>query len=568
MFVVDNADLALNILAAGFRSVAVLEDREGFFNLEGLKEYLSSRELLGSCRMDHVYVSACGTKKMNRELERFFEKEYLTHREGWRLFYGKDYLARADAIELVRKELLRFIGAMVFTPTAEPDLDAFHTMNKDGEASSPLDIAIVERIMEENAFFVLGVTPFLYEGGVYREDRGGAKLKEKIRKLMYRRFMRSNAINRIYALLISRPEVQKDFSDLYNYPLSWVNFQNGYYDPVRKIMIPHDPGYLSINQVPASFEPGKKEELLAGGEAIRKYLAVSLPDETEQRMFWEYAGYCMTADTQMQKFLILTGNGGTGKSVMISLIESLVGAENCSCISLQDLNRRFYATGLFGKLLNACGDIPCKAMESTDVVKKAVGEDTLLFEKKGEDAVQFRSHAKLLFSCNGLPENLDDKTDAFYRRLLILEMNHVISDEEKDPRLKEKIRAEMDYAVCMAMEALHDLYERGCFTESEHSLQCIDSLRRMSDSTWAFVSDRLVRKAGSRVDKSRMYALYESYCEENGRMPLGKEKFGEQMVRKGFVAKKHQGIFRYKDTAIREEEFKSVPEDIEIPFDG
>lgn len=568
MFVVDNADLALNILAAGFRSVAVLEDREGFFNLEELKEYLSSRELLGSCRMDHVYVSACGTKKMNRELDRFFEKEYLTHREGWRLFYGKDYLARADAIELVRKELLRFTGAMVLPPTAEPDLDAFHTMNKDGEASSPLDIAIVERIMEENAFFVLGVTPFLYEGGVYREDRGGAKLKEKIRKLMYRRFMRSNAINRIYALLISRPEVQKDFSDLYNYPLSWVNFQNGYYDPVRKTMIPHDPGYLSINQVPASFEPGKKEELLAGGEAIRKYLAVSLPDETEQRMFWEYAGYCMTADTQMQKFLILTGNGGTGKSVMISLIESLVGAENCSCISLQDLNRRFYATGLFGKLLNACGDIPCKAMESTDVVKKAVGEDTLLFEKKGEDAVQFRSHAKLLFSCNGLPENLDDKTDAFYRRLLVLEMNHVISDEEKDTGLKEKIRTEMDYAVCMAMEALHDLYERGCFTESEHSLQCIDSLRRMSDSTWAFVSDRLVRKAGSRVDKSRMYILYESYCEENGRMPLGKEKFGEQMVRKGFVAKKHQGIFRYKDTAIRGEEFKSVPEDMEIPFDG
>ena len=202
------------------------------------------------------------------------------------------------------------------------------------------------------------------------------------------------------------------------------------------------------------------------------------------------------------------------------------------------------------------------------MVKKAVGEDALLFEKKGEDAVQFRSHAKLLFSCNGLPENLDDKTDAFYRRLLVLEMNHVVSDEEKDTGLKEKITAETDYAVCMAMEALHDLYERGSFIESERSRQCIDSLRRMSDSTWAFVSDRLVRKPGSRVDKSRMYTLYEKYCEENGRMPLGKEKFNEQMIRKGFVAKKYQGIFRYKDTEFREEDFEPVPEDMEIPFDG
>jgi len=568
LFVVDNADLALNILGAGFRSVAILEDWEGFFSFEEFRDYLGSTELLGSCRMDHIYVSACGTKKKNQQLDKFFEEECLTHREGWRIFFGKDYLTRIDALELVGKELRHFINSMVIPPSEEPDLDAFHTMNKDGEPASPLDIAIVEQVMEKNDFFVLGVTPFLYDHGVYQEDRGGARLKEEIRKLMYRKFMRSNTINRIYALLISRPEVQKDFRDLYNFPPYWVNFRNGFYDSIRQVMIPHNPQYLSVNQVPFTYDPDNKAESLSGGEAIRKYLAVSLPDEAEQRMFWEYAGYCMTADTQMQKFLILTGNGGTGKSVMISLIESLVGIGNCSCISLQDLNKRFYATGLFGKLLNACGDIPCKAMESTDVVKKAVGEDALLFEKKGEDAVQFRSHAKLLFSCNGLPENLDDKTDAFYRRLLVLEMDHVVTEEEKDTGLKEKISAETGYAVCMAMEALHGLYERGSFIESERSRKCVDNLRRMSDSTWAFVSDTLVRKPGSRVDKSRMYTLYEKYCEENGRMPLGKEKFNEQMIRKGFVARKHQGIFRYKDTAIREEEFEEMPEDMATPFDS
>ena len=48
----------------------------------------------------------------------------------------------------------------------------------------------------------------------------------------------------------------------------------------------------------------------------------------------------------------------------------------------------FYATGMFGKLLNACGDIPCKAMSSTDVVKKAVGEDALVFEKAAWDEMR------------------------------------------------------------------------------------------------------------------------------------------------------------------------------------
>lgn len=103
----------------------------------------------------------------------------------------------------------------------------------------------------------------------------------------------------------------------------------------------------------------------------------------------------MTQDTQFQKFLTLKGNGGTGKSVAVSLIQYVVGITNMSSISLQDLNKRFYATGMYGKLLNACADIPCKAMENTDVLKKAVGEDTLIYEKK--DRMQFIS--TLMRSC-------------------------------------------------------------------------------------------------------------------------------------------------------------------------
>ena len=93
----------------------------------------------------------------------------------------------------------------------------------------------------------------------------------------------------------------------------------------------------------------------------------------------------------------------------VSLLQYVVGITNMSSISLQDLNKRFYATGMYGKLLNACADIPCKAMENTDVLKKAVGEDTLIYEKKGQDAIHFHSYAKLLFSTNEMTKNLEDK---------------------------------------------------------------------------------------------------------------------------------------------------------------
>lgn len=156
-------------------------------------------------------------------------------------------------------------------------------------------------------------------------------------------------------------------------------------------------------------------------------------------------------------------------------------------------------------------------MEATDVLKKAVGEDTLIYEKKGQDTIHFHSYAKLLFSTNEMPQNLEDKSDAFYRRLLILDMNQVVKSGEKDLHLKEKVQEEFDYAIHMAMIALKGLYQRGHFTESERSKSCVREIQRASDSICAFVDEMLVREQGKRLKRSQVFNMYEEYCKENVR---------------------------------------------------
>ena len=154
-------------------------------------------------------------------------------------------------------------------------------------------------------------------------------------------------IKRIYNLLITQPKVHREAYELNKQPVRWINFKNGYYDPVTGEMLEHNPDPLTINQIPFPYYPEDREQVLQGGENIKKYLASSLPNKEEQQRFWEYFGYCMTQDTQFQKFLTLKGNGGTGKSVAVSLIQHVVGINNMSSISLQDLNKRFYATGMY-----------------------------------------------------------------------------------------------------------------------------------------------------------------------------------------------------------------------------
>lgn len=558
IFLVDNKELAFNITTAGYQSVAILSHEEGYFDMDTLLQYMTDIAFQGTFRNDYCYIPACTTKRANDCLEQYFKQEYLSFRSGWMLFKDKEYLEKLENQKELKAVLSRFIIRFEMSSANQPDLNRFYKFNEQGNRIGVLDMEIVDYLMQTVPLFILDGTPYIYKQGVYHEDCNGLILKSKIQELLYRDSIKSTLIQGIYNLLISQPEVQRRFSDLNNQPAHWVNFKNGYYDVQRDELIPHDKKYLMINQIPFSFYPERENEAPSNGLSIQKYLDLSLPDTQEQLTFWQYLGYCMTTDTRFQKFLMIKGKGGTGKSVAVALIQYIVGIENCSSISLQDLNKRFYATGLFGKLLNACADIPSAAMQSVDIIKKAVGEDTLLYEKKGQDPTQFHSYARLLFSANEMPLNLDDKTNAYYRRLLVLDMSQTIPEKDKDIRLKEKLKAETEYIIQRAMTALKQLYTNNCFTESSHSRECVEELYRNADSIKAFLDERTDRSDGSKIKRSDMYQKYTEYCNENDRQAHGKSMFFRIMKEKGhFIKRNNQGYY-YENISFKDEGFVNV----------
>lgn len=569
IFLVDSQELAFNIIASGYQSIALLSDTEGYFSIDTLQEYMTDIAFQGIFRNDYCYIPACSTKKANDCLENYLKQEFLSFRSGWMLFKGKEYLEKLENEKELKAILSRFITRFERNPAAQPDLNRFYKFNEYGKRIGVLDMEIVDYLVQTVPFFILGSTPYLYNQGVYNEDRNGLVLKSKIQGLLYRDSIKSTLIQSIYNLLISQPQVQRKFSDLNNQPAHWVNFQNGYFDVQNWELIPHDTKYLMINQIPFSFYPEKTDHVLNNGQCTQKYLDMSLPDKKDQQTFWQYMGYCMTTDTRFQKFLMIKGKGGTGKSVAIALIQYIVGIENCSSISLQDLNKRFYATGLFWKQLNACADIPCAAMQSVDIIKKAVGEDTLLYEKKGQDPTQFHSYAKLLFSANEMPLNLDDKTNAYYRRLLVLDMSRTISGKDKDINLKEKLRTESGYIIYQAMVALQQLYANNSFIESSHSQECIEELYRSADSIKAFLDEKTYPSDGSKIMRSDMYQSYTEYCTENDRQAHGKSVFFRMMKEKGYFVKRNSQGYYFDNVSFVEEEFLEVDEiDIDtIPFE-
>lgn len=567
IFLVDNENIAINIIFCGYLAITLIPDNDAYYSIDSFLAYMDEIAFMGKCRSDYCYVPACSSKRPNDILEQYFKKEYLQFRAGWALFKNKEYLERMENQKELKAILSDFIMRFERNTSEQPDLNRFHRYNEQGKRIGVLDMEIVDYLIQTIPFFMIGATPYIYCHGYYQEDSNGILLKSHIQKLLFRDCIKSSTIQSIYSLLVSQPQIQRKFSDLNNQPPHWINFRNGYFDVIEWKMIEHDTKYRMINQIPFDFYPERQEETLNKGNVIKQYLRSSMPDEADQRTFWQYLGYCMTTDTRFQKFLMIKGKGGTGKSVAITLIQHIVGIENCSSISFQDLNKRFYATGLFGKQLNACADIPCTAMQSVDIIKKAVGEDTLLYEKKGQDPTQFHSYAKLLFSANEMPLNLDDKTNAYYRRLLVLDMNHSVSESKKDTMLKEKICSEAYYAIHMGVAALKQLYADNHFSESAHSRECIEELYRSADSVKAFLDEKICRQKGTKLKRSEMYQLYTKFCEENDRQSHGKSVFFRMMTDKGYTLKRDCNGFYYENLSLKEEDFVTVDDTEGIPFE-
>lgn len=455
-----------------------------------------------------------------------------------------------------------------------PDLSQFHLVNKQGIPTSVFDEAIFKYIKRQQDLFVCGGTVYIYDNGYFKADTSGARLKTMISKLIYPQFIKSTTLKRIYDRFLCDISLEVPFEELNCYPAHWICFENGMYDCREKRLLPHSPKYRAINQIPHEYKPDAVHE----GKRTEEFLNFICPEPDSREMLLQFSGYAHTKDVGQQKFLVLLGEGGSGKSTFIRLMESAVGSRNLSNISLTDLQQRFASFGLMGKLLNSCADLEISALEDTAIIKKVLGEDTLRAEQKGRDAISFKNYAKLIFSTNELPVVKAEKTNGFYRRLLVLPMNRV--PEKKNPNLLNELLQEIDYFVWLSVQALERMYEKEIIVTSAESEKAVTQLRMDSDTVQAFLMEVCVLEDGSRSERTELYSRYEKYCEDTDRQSLTKNNFYKSLRVKGYKDFKTGGYRYFKgisdekscpDAAPKTapDGFVSIPEGYqeELPFD-
>lgn len=532
LFITDNKKRAEVIGMTDYKCILLEpKDNEHYHDVETFIDYLNKATYTGQCRNDYIYLQTCLTKNANDKLKNYFEEENLKNYPGWNLFYKNKSLDNLENTENLKAAIEDFINAYEGTPQDEKRLFKlqFHHTDKNGNPIRVFDYKIFKYILKNYHIFVCGGAAYLYQYGVYREDERGTKIKKIIRSLILEEFITTRTINAIYNLILDADELQKKFEDLNNYPKTYINFMDCMLDVKTMNKINHDPKYFAINQVPFNYDDIKNS---VKSEAIEDYFNFIFTNEDDRRMVLEHSGLGLTKDTSFQHFLIIHGKDGSGKSILIRLMETAAGRENVSNVALQDLSKRFSTSLLLGKTLNTCADLSVEAIQDSSTIKKLTGEDYIMAERKGQDAFMFKSYAHFTFSTNELPVVNAERSNGFFRRLLIFDINK--KPEKEEIGLFDRLVKDIHYFIRLAVEALHEMYTRGNITISENSKKMVAQMRKDSDVVQAWIDDRCTIGNDLKIERIAAFEDFIDFCKVEERQPLTKNRFFKTLREKNF----------------------------------
>jgi len=292
------------------------------------------------------------------------------------------------------------------------------------------------------------------------------------------------------------------------------------------------PDDYHITALPVTYDP----EVTCSD--FKKFLNDVLVSENDILAIEEFLGYMLYKSNIYEIVVLLNGSGSNGKTILLDVMKRFLGQENITGIPPQRLEQSNFASAqLHGKLANICADIPNQALRHTGLLKMITSTDLIYAEHKNRDPFVFENYAKLIFSCNTVPESWDD-SDAFYRRWRIIDLPNTFTPDSEGyvPKdvLMERIANEPEISgiLNLALEGLQRLREN-------HQLSGTSSLKERkadyllrSDPAHYFFGRYLCQDSHApSLEKGVLFDIYVNWCHARGITPISDQWFAKKLKR-------------------------------------
>lgn len=286
------------------------------------------------------------------------------------------------------------------------------------------------------------------------------------------------------------------YEDIFDHaPWRIINVQNGTITIGRDGSIEffdHSPEFLCRSMVAINYDETADFNGFVS-EAFGSYVS---PEDIS--VLQRYAGQSVLKRNVSQKFLIISGDAGTGKSTIQQVIERVIGPASCEGLRTGMLERRFELSRFDGKSLLYASDECSDALlrKGAHVLKSLTGGDTLTTEVKckNEHPVIHGNFSVIIVSNPDLALSIDDDREAWRRRMLIVKYTgkapKTIIRDFAGYLLARYPSAILNWLVAGAAAVLKS---GGRIDPHPEMTKRIDEIIQESDAAYAFVKNRVVR---------------------------------------------------------------------------
>lgn len=289
---------------------------------------------------------------------------------------------------------------------------------------------------------------------------------------------------------------------------------------------------FSPYQIDLNYNPDCKKV-----DLVDEYLNNLSSNEIEYRnILEEILGYCLMTNYDrkgsLSKFFFLVGDGGNGKGTFLKIISRLLGKENCSLVSSQQIADEKYNNNLKGKLANLGDDVPNKPLNDSvvKILKNISSCDEIALRNLFNDAHNYRLTATLIFTSNHILKSWE-KDYAFKRRIIWIPMYY--KPEKVDPNFLSKITTKeaLEYWLYLAIQGYNRLYANEKFSESEIINKFNREYHKENNNIEVYLEFKTIDDFINQKPKE-VYEEYQAWCEDEGLEALSKSSLDSNVKSK------------------------------------
>lgn len=276
-------------------------------------------------------------------------------------------------------------------------------------------------------------------------------------------------------------------------------------------------------------------------------------------------GYSLTGEVSLRSLIILYGQGSNGKSVLLEIIQKIMGKKLCKTVDKKvfikiesNSSHSDHLAQIHGTRIALFSESEENDRLNEGQIKALTGSDEISTRRIYGSTFTFKAVAKYFLITNHKP--IFNLSQAMIDRIKYIPFNARFINEPKKPNEFKRDNIFIDQLKTVYLSEVFTFLVNGAFEFYKNPIINVpENIQKVTnenldelDTVAEYIKNNIEVKEGSNIKKSELYEYYETYCKSEGIKSLivSKKIFQRSLEQKGYIIGPIGGYDHVKNVAV------------------